>query len=222
MVKDGYPITMVSDIVSLPNFENVLPSTYQVDGMIFAIASAPEIPMPEQWMPWLIQSGDSKLVDKDVDKLADALMNGLRAHLNFMRQEKSPLPQELILAEEESGFKRPSKALESWLSGLLHVHKLLEPVWENAWQQFEKKNTADNGETLEAPEVRLSRCLKLFSTLANIDLALSYRNEAQTEQLKSNMVLLIKQVPSVLADYTKLSGELAGALPNQFETFSKN
>ena len=96
MVKDGYPITMVSDIVSLPNFENVLPSTYQVDGMIFAVASAPEIPMPEQWMPWLIQSGDSKLVDKDVDKLADALMNGLRAHLDFMRQEKSPVSSAIV------------------------------------------------------------------------------------------------------------------------------
>ena len=84
MVKDGFPINTISDIVSLPSFENVLPDAYYVDGMIFAVASAPEIPMPEQWMPWLIQSSDSHLVDKDVDKLADTLMNGLRAHLDFM------------------------------------------------------------------------------------------------------------------------------------------
>ena len=71
MVKDGFPINTISDIVSLPSFENVLPDAYYVDGMIFAVASAPEIPMPEQWMPWLIQSSDSHLVDKDVDKLAD-------------------------------------------------------------------------------------------------------------------------------------------------------
>ncbi|HAA99574.1 MAG TPA: hypothetical protein DCE29_17010, partial [Alteromonas macleodii] len=58
MVKDGFPINTISDIVSLPNFENVLPNAYYVDGMIFAVASAPEIPMPEQWMPWLIQSSD--------------------------------------------------------------------------------------------------------------------------------------------------------------------
>ena len=70
MVKDGFPINTISDIVSLPSFENVLPDAYYVDGMIFAVASAPEIPMPEQWMPWLIQSSDSHLVDKDVDKLA--------------------------------------------------------------------------------------------------------------------------------------------------------
>lgn len=126
MVKDGFPINTISDIVSLPSFENVLPDAYYVDGMIFAVASAPEIPMPEQWMPWLIQSSDSHLVDKDVDKLADTLMNGLRAHLDFMRQEKSPMPSELNVAIEVQGTTRPSKELESWLNGLLHVHKQLE------------------------------------------------------------------------------------------------
>ena len=92
MVNDGFPINTISDIVSLPSFREVLPSPHHIDGMIFAVASAPEIPMPEQWMPWLIQSSNSQLVDKDVDKLADALMNGLRAHLDFMRQEKSTHP----------------------------------------------------------------------------------------------------------------------------------
>ena len=104
MVKSGFPITMIRDIVSLPTMRTVLPSYYQVDGMIFAVASSPEIPMPEQWMPWLIQSSDGKLVDKDVDKLADGLMNGLRAHLDFMRQEKSPLPNELTMAEDTGDF----------------------------------------------------------------------------------------------------------------------
>ncbi|TKB03148.1 UPF0149 family protein [Alteromonas portus] len=231
MVKDGFPINTISDIVSHPSFENVLPDAYYVDGMIFAVASAPEIPMPEQWMPWLIQSSDSHLVDKDVDRLADTLMNGLRAHLDFMRQEKSPIPSELTVAIEVQGATRPSKELESWLNGLLHVHKQLEPVWQNAWNHWEKhieknkanKNERNNDETehTEPAEARLSRCLKLFSTLANFELALSYRNDNQADQLERNINMLVKQIPAMLADYTKLSGELAGALPNQFETFNK-
>lgn len=225
MMKDGFPVHIISDIVSHPNFKNVLPNAYQVDGMIFAVAAAPEIPMPEQWMPWLIQSSDSKLVDKDVDKLADTLMNGLRAHLDLMRQSKSPLSSELTEAIEVKGVMRPSKELESWLNGLLQVHKQLEPVWQNAWNHLDKRsaqNTSDDKDKLAEPaEARLSRCLKLFSTLANIELALSYRNETQVAQLESNIHMLVKQLPSVLADYTKLSGELAQALPNQFETFNK-
>ncbi len=230
MVKDGFPVNIISDIVSHPNFKNVLPNAYHVDGMIFAVAAAPEIPMPEQWMPWLIQSSDSKLVDKDVDKLADTLMNGLRAHLDLMRQSKSPLSSELTEAIEVKGVMRPSKELESWLNGLLQVHKQLEPVWQNAWNHLEKRsaknksdgeNKLDEDKVTEPAEARLSRCLKLFSTLANIELALSYRNETQVAQLESNIRMLVKQLPSVLADYTRLSGELAQALPNQFETFSQ-
>ena len=230
MVKGGFPVNIISDIVSHPNFKNVLPNAYYVDGMIFAVAAAPEIPMPEQWMPWLIQSSDSKLVDKDVDELADTLMNGLRAHLDFMRKSKSPLPSQLTEAIEVKGVMRPSKELESWLNGLLQVHKQLEPVWQNAWNHLEKRsaknksdgeNKLDEDKVTEPAEARLSRCLKLFSTLANIELALSYRNETQVAQLESNIRMLVKQLPSVLADYTRLSGELAQALPNQFETFSQ-
>lgn len=230
MMRDGFPVHIIRDIVSHPNFKNVLPNAYQVDGMIFAVAAAPEIPMPEQWMPWLIQSSDSKLVDKDVDKLADTLMNGLRSHLDLMRQSKSPLSSELTEAIEVKGMMRPSQELESWLNGLLQVHKQLEPVWQNAWNHIDKRsaqNTSDDKDKLaedkiaEPAEARLSRCLKLFSTLANIELALSYRNETQVAQLESNIHMLVKQLPSVLADYTKLSGELAQALPNQFETFNK-
>lgn len=230
MVKDGFPVNIISDIVSHPNFKNVLPNAYHVDGMIFAVAAAPEIPMPEQWMPWLIQSSDSKLVDKDVDELADTLMNGLRAHLDFMRKSKSPLSSQLTEAIEVKGVMRPSKELESWLNGLLQVHKQLEPVWQNAWNHLEKRsaknksngeNKLDEDKVTEPAEARLSRCLKLFSTLANIELALSYRNDTQVAQLESNIRMLVKQLPSVLADYTRLSGELAQALPNQFETFSQ-
>ncbi|MDY6977252.1 MAG: UPF0149 family protein [Pseudomonadota bacterium] len=230
MVKDGFPVNIISDIVSHPNFKNVLPNAYHVDGMIFAVAAAPEIPMPEQWMPWLIQSSDSKLVDKDVDELADALMNGLRAHLDFMRKSKSPLSSQLTEAIEVKGVMRPPKELESWLNGLLQVHKQLEPVWQSAWNHLEKRsaknksdgeNKLDEDKVTEPAEARLSRCLKLFSTLANIELALSYRNETQVAQLESNIRMLVKQLPSVLADYTRLSGELAQALPNQFETFSQ-
>ncbi|AGP82952.1 yecA family protein [Alteromonas mediterranea MED64] len=231
MVNDGFPINTISDIVSLPSLREVLPSPHHIDGMIFAVASAPEIPMPEQWMPWLIQSSNSQLVDKDVDKLADALMNGLRAHLDFMRQEKSPLPCELLKTLEIEGSAYPSPALENWLNGLLQVHKQLEPVWEDAWQHLEKNSTASkevppddkpaSSEQAEPAEARLSRCLKLFSTLANVELALSYRNEKQAKELKGNMGLLVKQLPSVLADYTNLSGELASSLPNQFEMYTK-
>ncbi|MAI63501.1 MAG: hypothetical protein CL600_01240 [Alteromonas sp.] len=237
-MNDQLPINIVRPIVEKKSFCNVLPSAEKVDGMIFAVAACPEIPMPEQWMPWLIQSASSQLVDSDVDILADTLMNGLRAHLDFMRQGRIALPPHCMetIVTTDAGKEemiKPSSALSQWLNGLLIVHKNVEPVWQNAWQLAEKKQAnidrlnhedaeekAANNEG-EAPEVQLSRCLKLFTTLANIDLAYQQRQPQHAEQLSKNLPILVKQLPALLKDYTTLAGDLAGALPNQFEMFTK-
>lgn len=223
-LNEQFPINVIADTLEQPCFKQVLPSAAKVDGMIFAVAATPEIPMPEQWMPWLIQKSASHLIDKDVDNLAETLMNGLRAHLDYMRNDAVPLSENMLAPVKTDKGVRPSIALVDWLNGLLQIHKQVEPVWQNAWDRFAKQKDVGKDQTessSESPEVRLSRCLKLFSTLANVDLALQYRNEAQAKQLEENLAMLIKQIPAVLSDYTQLAGELADALPNQFETFVK-
>ena len=221
-MSEGLPIHVIANLIEQDTFKKVLPSASYVDGMVFAVAASPEIPMPEQWMPWLIQNSGSRLVDSDVDRLADELMNSLRLHLSLMREESGPLPQSLLNVQDTENGHRPSRELVDWLTGLLHVHKQLEPVWQNAWKHLGDNNdSTSNSDGNDYPEKRLARCLKLFTTLANIDLALKYRNDLQKEQLESNIPVLIRQLPSMLDEYTRLAGELAGALPNQFETFVK-
>jgi uncharacterized protein len=228
-VNEPLPIEVIKPVIEQDSFRSVLPCVEKVDGMIFAVAACPEIPMPEQWMPWLIQSGSGRLVDSDVDILADALMNGLRSHLDYMRQGRIALPPYCVDAIESKGdTKRPSNALSQWLTGLLFVHKNVESVWQNAWQQAEKKESnamPDSSQKTcdsEPPEVRLTRCLKMFSTLANIELAYQQRRAEQVTQLSENLPLLMQQLPALLKDYTNLAGDLACALPNQFETFTKS
>ncbi|BFT31347.1 hypothetical protein D210916BOD24_25230 [Alteromonas sp. D210916BOD_24] len=222
-MSEGLPIEIITNLVEQDTFKSVLPSAPHVDGMIFAVAAAPEIPMPEQWMPWLIQDSGSRLIDSDVDRLADELMNGLRVHLSLMREERCPLPQAILSLSNTENGHRPSRELVDWLTGLLQVHKQLEPVWQNAWKYLDRISDSSQSKTgEELPEIRLSRCLKLFTTLANVDLALKYRNDQQKEQLDNSIPLLVRQVPLMLDEYTRLAGELAGALPNQFETFVKS
>jgi hypothetical protein len=227
-VNESLPIEIIKPVIEQDSFRSVLPCVEKVDGMIFAVAACPEIPMPEQWMPWLIQSGSSRLVDSDVDILADTLMNGLRSHLDYMRQGRVALPPYCVDGVESKGdTKRPSYALSQWLTGLLFVHRNVESVWQNAWQQAEKKESKVDTDLREKkgisepPEARLTRCLKMFSTLANIELAYQQRSAEQVTQLSENLPLLIQQLPALLKDYTNLAGDLACALPNQFETFAK-
>lgn len=217
MSENVPPINILMSVVSSEKLKRILPSAYKADGMVFAVAACPEIPMPEQWMPWLIQHSSDVLVDNDVDVLADALMNSLRAHLDCMRAERAALPSACVY--NHTAQEVPTSVAE-WLQGLLYVHQQLEDVWQQAWHRFSLDNKVEPGQ--ELPEKRLSRCLKLFSTLANVELALQSRKAHQAQQLKDNLPLLWKQLPAVLNDYVCLAGQLACALPNQFETFTKS
>ncbi len=171
--------------------------------------------MPETWMPWVIQQSGGAMVSDDVDELAECLMETLRDHLSAMRAQDNYLP---LACRWQEGADIP-ESLEQWLSGLLKGHQLLESIWRNAWERKAKNETLSAGE--EDPSNRLARCLKLFSTLARHQLALSQRSGLHAEKLRENLPVLWRQLPAMLQEYVALAGDLAQALPNQFEMFSK-
>lgn len=208
-------ITVTTDAISmlyqLPAARRCLQDEYRVRGIIFAIAAAPEIPLPETWMPWVIGNTSQNLTSDAVDEIAQYLMSGLRDTLDTMRQSQGLLPAHCSWQEEEGERER----LQSWLTGVLQGHQQLEPVWQQAWDSAPRKAGT------EAPDKRLSRCLKLFSTLARPQLALQNRSPEQASHLSANFVALARQLPAIVHDYVELADELAGQLPNQFETFVK-
>ncbi len=171
--------------------------------------------MPETWMPWLIQHSGSTMVSEDVDELAECLMETLRNHLSAMRTQDNYLP---LTCRWQQGATIP-ESLELWLGGLLKGHQLLESIWRNAWERKAKKENLSADE--EDPATRLARCLKLFSTLARHQLALSQRSGENAEKLRANLPVLWRQLPAMLQEYVTLSGDLAQALPNQFEMYNK-
>lgn len=205
----------LQELSSEPKFRTILPPYYEMDGLIFAVAASPEIPMPETWMPWVIQHSGSAMVSQDVDELAASLMESLRDHLGAMRTQDNYLP---LGCRWQEGAGIP-ESLEQWLRGLLKGHQLVEPIWRNAWERKAKGETLSADE--EDPANRLARCLKLFSTLARHQLALSQRSAENAEKLRENLPLLWRQLPAMLQEYVSLAGDLAEALPNQFEMFTK-
>ena len=207
---------MITDAIcmlyQMPAARQCLLDEYQTRGVIFAIAAAPEIPLPETWMPWVIGHTSAHLPSDVVDEIAQSLMAGLRDTLDMMRRDKRLLPSGCSWQEEAGERVR----LQNWLTGVLQGHQQLESVWQQAW------DTAPAEAFTEAPDKRLSRCLKLFSTLARPQLALHNRSAEQAEQLAQNFAVLARQLPAILHDYVELAGILAAQLPNQFETFVKH
>lgn len=194
-----------------PEFSSMLASRPYAEGVIFAVASAPEIPMPEEWMPWVIeQSGSHSISKQQADELADGLMKQLRDALDAMRKQAALLPAYCQWSQESE----QRSALCDWLKGVLTGHQQLEKVWQRAWHQG-----GEQGSDLPALAERLTRCLKLFSTLAEPEQALANAPDNNRSTLHEGLPKLFVSLPAMLQEYVAISGELAGHLPNQFETF---
>nr|WP_246261214.1 UPF0149 family protein [Alteromonas ponticola] len=192
-----------------------MPSQAFCEGYIFAVAAAPEIPMPEEWMPGVVNGSNNNLDATQVSKLADAMMFTLRDSLKLMRDGKTLLPEYVVWADE-----KPLRVdAEQWLSGLLMGHQSVEGCWQQAWHRASQNNLQLSND--EPPAKRLTRCLKFFSSLADVELALLARSKEQASAFREKVPALYGQLPRMLSEYVSLADELAQSLPNQFETFSK-
>lgn len=194
----------------------VLFSADYIKGLIFAVASAPEIPLPDIWLPWVFQRRGQLSSEEQADKLTDLLMTMLQQQLGLMRDERVDLPASLILPEDYQDRSAQDMVLCQWFAGLLAGHSQLESIWQKAWQNREQKyphSMPDAGKTL-------SHCLAMFSTFADIGLAMEQSAQRGDKQQFAKMLPRIyRSLPLVLRQYVTLSGELVEYLPNQFESF---
>lgn len=197
---------------------HVLYSVDYLKGLVFAVASAPEIPMPEVWLPWIFRQHGQVPDTETADKLTDLLMGLLQHQLRLMRDDLVTLDATYTLPENAHHMQTNELALSRWCSGVLAGHSQLENVWNNAWQKMQKKSP----ETMQAAAKDLSHCLTMLSTFADLPLAYEQAKQRQNEE---QFVLLLPTVllslQPALKTYVGLSGTLVAFLPNQFETFSQ-
>lgn len=192
----------------------VLYSEDYVKGLVFAVAAAPEIPMPEQWLPWVFKQHGQLRDIQQADALTDTLMRALQQQLKAMRDNDLALPAHYSFPEiEPDGAGQAPVSV--WLSGVLAGHQLLHDVWLQAWQ-----NMLDHSDNVAEKQRDLSHCLRMFSTFADVSAALQEAERANNPQLAEKLPQIFPALPRALEKYVSLSGELAQYLPQQFETFS--
>ena len=208
-------------------WQGVLHPLHYIDGIIFAVSAAPEIPLPDQWLPWCIK-GRGVITDAQIERLTISLMARLQGRLNAMREEQFDLPEDCDFAAnraEEDEQSRSSVALRTWLGGLLFGHQKLASVWLSAWQHMGAKIAQSNdvSEDLLAEMRRdLSHCLRMFATFADPELAIEKAQQHGNGELHKKLPVIFKSFHLALKQYVDISGKLVGYLPNQFEIGSGN
>jgi uncharacterized protein len=191
--------------------EDVLQSYDYICGLIFAVAAAPEIPMPEKWLVWVFRQRGQLSCAEQADHLTDVLMGLLQWQLRLMRDEQVVLPKRCQLCQPAEH----SVALSGYCSGLLAAHSQLEEVWRTSWQKMK----LDTPEQLSSLQKDFRHCLGMFSTFADIPLAIEQARQRGNDNFVSLLPKLYLSLPAALNKYVALSGAMVDFLPDQFETF---
>jgi len=184
-----------------------------IQGLVFAVAAAPEIPMPEEWLPWAIKTNNQLTSTEQADKLTDILMKVLQEQLKDMSEEKIALPKDVIFTPQG---QEPSP-VATWCQGLLYGHSQLESVWQQAWNKMKVSEKTQ----MQQLQKDLSHCLYMFTTFADVPLAVKQAENRGNDQLLNILPKIFLSFPQTLKTYVGLSGRLVDFLPNQFETFQK-
>ena len=184
-----------------------LQAPYSILGTIFAVAAAPDIPLPDVWLPWIFKPSTQVQDISDLHSIHDAAMLCLQWQLQQMRDEKITLLEGLEYSQQNNS------PLAQWMQGVLLAHTQLDNVWHKAWQAM---LNSQHGE-VDKLQKDLKHCLSVFSTFADIPFALQQAKDKA--QLTTALPLIYRSIPGVLRTYVTTSGQLIEYLPNQFETF---
>lgn len=184
-----------------------------IQGVIFAVAGAPEIPMPEKWLPWTLKASNQLTSTEQADNLTDVLMKVLQEQLKSLSEEKIHLPKGVTFNQCD----QEKSTLAVWCKGMLFGHSQLEPVWQKAWNKMQVSELAQ----MQQLQKDLSHCLYMFTTFADIPLAIQQAQNRGNDQLLNILPKIFLSFPQTLKTYVGLSGRLVDFLPNQFETFMK-
>jgi uncharacterized protein len=182
-----------------------------VQGLVFAVAAAPEIPMPDKWLLWVFKQHGQITDIQQADKLTDLLMKELQRQLQLMRTNSIELPQHFAFPSSNDA------PVSIWLTGLLAGHSLLETVWQDAWDRVEKQAP----EQLPSMQKNLRHCLSMFTTFADISFARNQAIQQSNHDLEAQLPTIFLSLTDALQTYVRLSGVLVDFMPDQFETFVK-
>lgn len=189
--------------------KDILHSEDFIHGLIFAVCSAPEIPMPEQWLVWVFNQRGQLSSPEQADALTDVLMSLMQSQLRDMRDENISFPSQYAYhAEQDTDASQ-------WLSGLLAGHSHLEEVWQTAWDRMADKQP----EEMRNMQRDLKHCLMMFTTFADVPMAIQQAKGKGNDALVERLPQIFNSLPDALKKYVGLSGALVGYMPDQFETF---
>lgn len=163
----------------------------QLYGYLFAIAAAPEMVPPSQWLPVIFNDEDA--VYRDMQQANDILQTvmGIYNQLNRQVLDRDPrLPGVCQPLQSVVKNLEPDAPLSLWAQGFLEGHNFVAEMWDE--------------NTPEGLDEELGSCLMILSFFADAELAKAYHAESaqpgiNLETMAGSMLKLFSEAMSAYA-----------------------
>ena len=173
---------------------------HELQGFLFAVASAPELVLPSEWMPLVFGDAEPEYASLDEAQRVVAELLSLYNSVNDgVRAETAALPADCVFRDDVLSNLDAEAPIGQWSRGFMLGHKWLEELWESY-----VPNELDE---------EFAAMLLTLSFFASPDIAEAFRKETAPDQSLEALATTMRPIfPKALAEYAHLGRSIAAVL----------
>jgi len=173
---------------------------HELQGFLFAVASAPHLIRPSEWMPLVFGDAEPEYASLDEAKrMLGELMSQYNAVNASVSSERATLPADCAFRDDVLANLDDEAPVSQWSRGFMHGHTWLEDLWDSCVPD-------------ELDEALAAKLLAL-SFFASRTIAEAFRKETAANQSLDALASTIGRVfPNALAEYAHLGRSIAQVL----------
>lgn len=164
---------------------------HELQGFFFALASAPELVPPSEWMPMIFgerEAGYKTLAEaKAVVGELMALYNSVNA---VVASDRATLPVDCTFRRKMLANLDDGAPIADWSRGFVHGHQWLE----DSWNPYVAADLDDE----------LAAILMTLSFFASVDIADAFCREAGQKDVAAMTAKIRRVFPDAVAEYARL------------------
>lgn len=172
-------------------------SYHELEGFLFAVASAPELIRPSEWMPLVFGDAGAEYADLDeAERVVGELMSLYNA-VNANVTSATAVPaSDCAFRDDVLSNLDDDAPVAQWSRGFMHGHRWLEKLWDSY--------------VPDALDEEVAAMLLTLSFFASRDIAEAFRKESAPDDTLEALATTIRRVfPNAVAEYAHLGRSIA-------------
>lgn len=188
---------------------------HELQGFLFAIACAPQLIMPSEWMPLIFNEEEAGYADMDE---AEAVTSGVMALYNDINgqvvERSVTLPRSIRLEKSVLDNVGDQADLGQWSSGFFIGHDWLVELWDDFLSSEPQEDELDE---------ELGSCLMILGLFSSLEMAEAFHDEVLQNDKESlgefvdRMLTMFEDAMGSYANLGRLIYEVSMEVPQELQ-----